>query len=97
MDSSVTVGPVLTVNERRCRSLGRERGHTRRTGDPDLGDPDLSTSNLSTSNLSTSSRRHTGAVGFDPNRPYNAKPLDYVLVGVCLAIAAGLLTWAFLG
>jgi len=36
-------------------------------------------------------------VGFDPNRPYNAKPFDYALVGICLMIAVGLVGWAFLG
>lgn len=41
--------------------------------------------------------RNTGAVGFDPNRPYNAKPFDYALVAVCLAVALGLLGWAFFG
>jgi|TARA_R110002110_G_scaffold229886_1_gene445463 hypothetical protein len=41
--------------------------------------------------------RNTGAVGFDPNRPYNAKPFDYALVVVCLAVAVGLLGWAFFG
>jgi hypothetical protein len=42
-------------------------------------------------------RRNTAGVGFDPNRPYNAKPFDYALVGVCLAVAVGLLGWAFFG
>jgi hypothetical protein len=36
-------------------------------------------------------------VGFNPNRPYKAKPFDYALVAICLAAAAGLLGWAFLG
>ncbi|MGK0274886.1 MAG: hypothetical protein ACI9N0_001267 [Ilumatobacter sp.] len=41
--------------------------------------------------------RNTACVGFDPNRPYNAKPFDYALVVVCLAVAIGLLGWAFFG
>ncbi|MGK0331717.1 MAG: hypothetical protein ACI89G_001791 [Minisyncoccia bacterium] len=41
--------------------------------------------------------RNTADVGFDPNRPYNAKPFDYALVVVCLAAAIGLLGWAFFG
>jgi hypothetical protein len=41
--------------------------------------------------------RNTEGVGFDPNRPYNAKPFDYALVVVCLAVAVGLLGWAFFG
>jgi hypothetical protein len=41
--------------------------------------------------------RNTAGVGFDPNRPYNAKPFDYALVVVCLAVAIGLLGWAFFG
>jgi hypothetical protein len=36
-------------------------------------------------------------VGFDPNRPYNAKPFDYALVAICMMVAVGLLGWAFLG
>jgi hypothetical protein len=36
-------------------------------------------------------------VGFDPNRKFNAKPFDYVLVAICLVIAAALVVWAFVG
>lgn len=37
------------------------------------------------------------AVGFDPNRKYNATSFDYALVAISLVVAAALVAWAFLG
>jgi energy-coupling factor transporter transmembrane protein EcfT len=36
-------------------------------------------------------------VGYNPYRRFKAKPADYVLVAVCLAIAVALLIWALAG
>ena len=41
--------------------------------------------------------RHTGDVGFDPNRKYNATTFDYALVAISILVAAGLTAWAFFG
>lgn len=36
-------------------------------------------------------------MGYNPNRKFTAKPLDYVLVAVCVGIAIALLIWALAG
>jgi len=36
-------------------------------------------------------------VGYSPYRKFNAKPSDYVLVGVAMIVSVGLLVWAFFG
>jgi hypothetical protein len=36
-------------------------------------------------------------VGFNPYRKFRAKPFDYLLVGVALAVIAGLVIWGFVG
>lgn len=36
-------------------------------------------------------------MGYNPYRKYRARPADYVMVVLALAIAAGLVVWAFLG
>jgi hypothetical protein len=35
-------------------------------------------------------------VGFNPYRKFRARPADYALVIAAIAIAAGLVAWAFL-
>lgn len=37
------------------------------------------------------------AMGYNPYRKYRARPADYVMVVAALAVAAGLVVWAFLG
>jgi hypothetical protein len=39
----------------------------------------------------------TDAVGFNPYRKFRARPADYALVGVCIAVAVALVVWAFTG
>jgi energy-coupling factor transporter transmembrane protein EcfT len=36
-------------------------------------------------------------VGYNPYRRFKAKPADYVLVAVCIVVAAVLLVWALTG
>lgn len=36
-------------------------------------------------------------MGYNPYRRFKAKPADYVLVAVCIAIAVALLVWALAG
>ena len=36
-------------------------------------------------------------VGYNPYRRFKAKPADYVLVAVCIALAIALLAWALVG
>jgi hypothetical protein len=36
-------------------------------------------------------------VGYNPYRRFRARPLDYVLVAVCLLVAVALLAWALAG
>ncbi len=36
-------------------------------------------------------------MGFDPNRPYKATPLDYFLVAASILVAAGFVVWGFFG
>ncbi len=42
-------------------------------------------------------RCDTDDVGYNPYRKFTAKPADYVLVAICILLAAGLVAWAFLG
>jgi hypothetical protein len=37
------------------------------------------------------------AVGYNPYRRFRAKPVDYVLVVVAVAVALGLVAWAAFG
>jgi hypothetical protein len=37
------------------------------------------------------------AVGFNPYRKFRARPADYAMVAVALAIAVALVAWALLG
>ena len=39
----------------------------------------------------------TGRVGYNPYRRFRARPIDYVLVVVCLLVAIGLIAWAIAG
>ena len=41
--------------------------------------------------------RHTGSMGFDPTRKHRKSPLDYVFVGVGVALCIGLVAWALFG
>jgi len=36
-------------------------------------------------------------VGFNPYRRFQARPIDYVLVALCIAVAIALVVWAFAG
>ena len=36
-------------------------------------------------------------MGFDPNRPYRASRVDYLVMGVALVACLGLLAWAVFG
>ncbi len=40
-------------------------------------------------------RRILAAMGYNPYRKYRATPADYVMLGACLLIAAGLVFWGF--
>jgi hypothetical protein len=37
------------------------------------------------------------AVGFNPYRKFNARPTDYALVAVAIAVALALVAWGLLG
>jgi hypothetical protein len=36
-------------------------------------------------------------MGYNPYRRFRARPIDYVLVALCIAVAIALVVWAFAG
>ena len=40
---------------------------------------------------------HTADMGYNANRPFNAKPIDYVVMSVAVVISIALVVWAFFG
>ena len=41
--------------------------------------------------------RHTGAVGYDPTRPFKARPADKFFVFAGITVTIALVVWAFVG
>lgn len=42
-------------------------------------------------------RSETAPMGYNPYRKFTARPLDYLLVTVCVLVAAALVIWALTG
>ncbi len=38
----------------------------------------------------------TGGMGYNPHRRFKARPFDYAMVAVAMAVAAALVAWGFL-